>query len=127
MKRLVLGLPLILAATPAAATQGYACRTTAPAGVTLGIVVGTGPTVGVVGASLREGGRTLSTFGRSPQLVVGQSWADERTLLLDLFSPDRSRRIARLTTALGGTLESRFLNGWLEYGGRRSRIVCAPD
>lgn len=125
MKRLLLvGLPLLV--TPAAAfgTQGYSCRTTAPAGTSLSVVVGS---MGVAGATLRDGSRELSTFGDGPRLAIGQSWIDDRTLLLDLVSADHRSRVARLTTSLGGTLESRYLNGWLEYGGRRARIVCAPD
>ena len=119
--------PLLLLAAPASATQGFACRTIAPEGVNLTIVIGTGIGGGLVGATLRDGERLLSTFGEDRRLVTGQSWVDDRALLLDLLSADGSRRVARLRVGLGGALESRNLTGTLDYGGRISRIVCRPD
>ena len=81
---------------------------------------------GVVGANLSDDGRRLSTFDDG-SLVLGQSWVDERSLLLDLLAPDRNARIARLRVGMAGRLERRELTGWLEYAGRRWRTVCAPD
>ena len=120
--RFLLALPLLFAATPACATQGFLCRTVAPEGVTLSVVVGT---LGIAGASLRDGERALSSFGGGA--VLGQNWVDERALMLDLLSEDRTERIARLRVGMGGPLESRTLTGWLEYAGRRWRTICAPD
>jgi len=119
----LLAAPLLAVAAPAAATQGFACRTVAPEGVTMNLVVGT---LGVAGATLTDGARRISTFDGS-EAVLGQSWVDERMLLLDLLAPDRNERIARLRVGLGGELETRQLTGWLEYAGRRWRTVCTPD
>ena len=122
-RRFLIALPLLFPAAPAAATQGFACRTTAPEGVTMSVVIGS---LGVVGATLTNGGERLSSFDDGG-LVLGQNWVDERALLLDLLSPDHRERVARLRVGLGGALESRELTGWLEYAGRRWRTVCAPD
>jgi len=121
--RIALALPLLCLAAPAAATQGFACRTVAPEGVAMSVVVGT---LGVAGATLTDGGRRVSSFDGS-EVVLGQSWVDERALLVDLLDADRNRRVARLKVGIGGALESRELSGWLDYRGRRWRTVCAPD
>jgi hypothetical protein len=121
--RFLIALPLPFFAAPAAATQGFTCRTTAPEGVTMSVIIGS---LGVAGATLTEGGQRLSSFD-DDGLVLGQNWVDERALLIDLLSPDRSERVARLRVGLGGALETRQLTGWLEYAGRRWRTVCAPD
>jgi hypothetical protein len=125
-RSLLLAAPLLLCAVPASATQGFACRTMAPPGVTIMVVIGTGIGTGVVGVTLHDGERTLSTFDGG-DAVLGQSWVDERALLIELVPPDRDGRIARLRVGLGGELESSELTGWLEYAGRRWRTVCAPD
>ena len=121
--RFLIALSLLFAAAPAAATQGFACRTTAPEGVTMSVVIGS---LGVAGANLTDDDRRLSTFDDGG-LVLGQSWVDERSLLLDLLAPDRNARVARLKVGMAGRLERRELTGWLEYAGRRWRTICAPD
>jgi hypothetical protein len=120
--RYLLALPLLVSATPAWATQGFLCRTVAPEGVTVSVVIGT---LGIAGAALRDGERTFSSFGTGA--VLGQHWVDERALMLDLLSEDQTERIARLRVGMSGPLESRTLTGRLEYAGRRWRTVCAPD
>ena len=121
--RILIALPLLLAAAPAWATQGFLCRSVAPEGVTVSVVIGTR---GIAGANLRDGERALSSFGGGG-LVLGQNWVDERALLLDLLDPETHDRVARLRVGIGGPLETRRPTGTLEYRGRIARVVCVPD
>ena len=114
--------PLLLLGAPALATQTVTCRTTAPAGVNLTLVIGTVTPNPIASATLRDGRRTLTT---PRNLMIGQSWIDERSLLLDLLSPSGDKRLARLKVGQRGAHESRSFTGTLEYGGRIARIACA--
>ncbi|MFN3946242.1 MAG: hypothetical protein ACK4K7_15060 [Allosphingosinicella sp.] len=125
MIRHLLALPLLLAAAPAAATAGWSCRATAPVGVTLDIVAGTGSPGGLVGATLRDGAVRRSTFDGG--LRIGQSWIDEHSLLLDLLDGAGGERVARLRVTVRGELGRRAPAGSLEYGGRIHRIACVPE
>lgn len=123
MRHALLVLPLLFAAAPASATQGFLCRTVAPEGVTVSVVVGTR---GIAGANLTESGRRLSTFGEAG-LVLGQRWIDERALLLDLLDPVTHDRVARLRVGIGGPVETRRPTGTLDYRGIVTRVVCEID
>ncbi len=119
-----LAAPLLFAADPASATAGFECRSTAPEGTSLSIVIGTGMGGGIVSASLSKAGRTLRT---GHELSIGQNWIDERNLLLDLLDARGEARVARLKIGQRGPLESRNLIGTLEYDGVIARVVCRPE
>lgn len=97
MKRsLLLGLPLLLASTPAFATGGFDCLTTDRSDImlsgTIGRVVGTP----LVAAHLRIGERTLGTTDPEAQVAIARSWIDEREIKVDLIDPQTERFAAQL-------------------------------
>lgn len=97
MKRApLLGLPLLLASTPAFATGGFDCRTTDRSDImlsgTIGRVIGTP----LVAAHLRIGERTLGTIDPEPQVAIARSWIDEREIKVDLVDPQTERFAAQL-------------------------------
>lgn len=120
-------IPLIALAAPAFATGGFSCRTNAPSGVNLDIVTGTGQPGGIVAATLRDGRRRFSTGGSGERIAIGQSWIDERSLLLDLLDREGTARVARLKVGFRGAPRNRTLTGTLAYQGRIARIACAPE
>jgi hypothetical protein len=106
VRRLFIGLPLLLAATPALATGGFDCRTSDRSDIVLSGTIGRVAGSPLVAAHLRIGERTLSTTDPEPQIAIGRSWIDEREIRVDLVDPQAERFEARLrvrTTRSGTT------------------------
>ena len=121
---LLLGLPLLLAATPALATGGYDCRTTDGSEIGVSAVVGHAPGNPLVGARLRLGERVLSTAGEPPAIAVGQSWIDEREIRLDLIDAQALRYEAQLRARIATR------SGWvgtLVRDGRSHPVRCTVE
>ena len=105
--RVLIGLPLLLAATPAFATGGFECRAVDRSGIVMNGTVG--HTIGspLVAARLRVGGQTLATNGVRPEIAVGRSWIDAREIRVDLVDANAMRfeaqLRARIMTRIGAT------------------------
>ncbi len=125
--RNLVAFPLLLAAAPAFATGGFSCRTTAPPGVSVTIVTGTGIPGGIALVTVREGQRLLSTGATGDPVTIGESQLDDRTLLLELLDPSDQRRVARLDARPSGEPGSRDLAGTFEFQNRTYRILCRPE
>ena len=102
MKRLFfLGLPLLFAATPAAASGGFTCRTTDGSDImmtgTIGRVIG----APLVAAHLRLGTETLSTTDAQPRVAIARSWIDTDEIRVDLADPQAERFAAQLRARIG--------------------------
>lgn len=118
-------LPLaLIAASPAFATTGFACRPVSGSGPTLDLVVGHAVGAKPVAVTLREGRRILSTDGRGDPLVLGQSWIDDRYLWLDLVDAEAMRYEAKLRATFQPKLRGRPAIGTLTRGGRSYRVRC---
>jgi hypothetical protein len=91
-----LGLPWLLAASPAFASGSFDCRTID--GSEIGISGTYGHVIGspIVSARLQLGNRTLSTSGDGAEIAIGRSWLDETELRLDLVDLQVTRFEAEL-------------------------------
>jgi hypothetical protein len=99
MKRfLFIGLPALLAATPAFATGGFDCRTTDGSNIAMSGTIGRVVGAPLVGAHLRLGQQTLSTTDPEPRIVIARSWIDTREMRVDLADPQLERFEAELRT-----------------------------
>jgi hypothetical protein len=97
MKRfLLIGLPVMFAATPALATGGFDCRTTDGSRIRLSGVVGRTITAPLVAARLEVNEEAWSTADPDPGIVVGRSWIDARETRVDLVDPNMVRFEAQL-------------------------------
>ena len=115
----------LLCSSPALATGGFECRPLSGGGQTVGIAVGHTVSARPVAVTLREGRRLLSTSGRgADQLVIGQSWIDERHLWLDLLDAEANRFEARLRATFQLKLKGRPAIGTLVRNGRTYRMRC---
>ena len=107
MRRFLLGLPLLLAATPAFATGGFDCRTTDRSGIRMSGTIGHVAGSPLVAAQLHLGSRRLSTTGPEPQAAIGRSWIDSREIRVDLIDAQATRfeaqLRARIMTRTGAT------------------------
>jgi hypothetical protein len=123
-----LRLPFIAAfgmalSSPALATGGLFCSkqgdAKAPA---LSLVIGHGYPGAVVGATLIDGERELSTMGKDPPLLLVQAWVDRKQILIDLSDAEAMDRVVLLT--------ARTINaegeaaGTLVYKGRKYAVRC---
>ena len=126
MKRfLLLGLPLLFAATPAFATGGFDCRTTDGSNIvmsgTIGRVIGSP----LVAAHLRIGDQpTLSTTDPDPQFAIVRSWIDSREIRVDLADPGANHFEAQLRVRI---MTRRGANGTLVRGGVTHPVRCEVE
>jgi hypothetical protein len=112
MKKLLLLLPLALAAaTPAAATQGLTCRTASGPPIELSLVLGAPPSV--LSPQLRVAGRRVP-------VVIGQSWIEEPEIRVDLYDPQLLRHELRLKVRRNG----RMFDGSVWRAGQRRWVRC---
>ena len=122
MKRFLFwAAPLLLAASPAAATGGFDCRSTDGSNIALSGAVGHVIGNPVVTAHLRLGERTLTTADPEPPLVIARSWLDDERIWVDLADPQLSRFEAQLRVRIGA--------GWTATGtlirdGRSHPVRC---
>jgi hypothetical protein len=103
----------LLAAAPAAATGGMACRTAGANPIEVGLVVGHAVVPAIVGARLTDRGRAVP-------VAVAQAWLDEEMLRLDLVDPQAMRRELRLTARRSGA----HYDGSLWRDGKRRGVRC---
>ena len=122
--RFFLGLPLLLASTPAWATGGFECRTTDRSNISMTGTIGHTIASPLVTAQLRLGQRMLSTTGARPQLAIGRSWIDSREIRVDLVDANAMRfeaqLRARIMTRIGAT-------GTLVRNGRTHPVRCTVE
>ena len=110
--------------SPAHATQGLLCRPATGTGPSLNVVIGSGVSSVIVGATLIEGRAARSTMGERAPLAVGQSWIDPQRLWIDLTDANALRYEARLRLLWSGRGRARHLAGTLERNGRVYRVRC---
>lgn len=115
---------LLLAASPAAATGGFDCRTTDGSDIALSGAVGHVIGNPVVTAHLRIGDRTLTTAGSEPPLVIARSWLDAERIWVDLADPQLSRFEAQLRVTVGTDWTA---TGTLVRGGRTHPVRCEVE
>ena len=122
--RLAFTAAALACSSPALATGGFECRPVSGPGPALVMTIGHTLSAIPVSVTLREGGRTLSTYGPSAPLVIGQSWFDERYLWLDLTDASLSRREAKLRAVFQPKLRGRPAIGTLVRNGRTFKVRC---
>jgi hypothetical protein len=112
--RLAAGLALAcLAASPAWATGGLACRTAGPRPIDVELVLSHTVVSSVVSARLRDSGREIA-------VAVAQAWLDPAELRLDLVDPNAMRHELRIRARKAG----RGYDGSLWRGGIRRWVRC---
>jgi hypothetical protein len=113
-------------ASPALATGGVFCEkpgdAKAPA---LSLIIGHGYPGPVVGATLIDGERELSTMGNKPPLLLVQAWVDSKQILIELADAKAMKR-AVLLTARTINAEGEAA-GTLEYKGRKYAVRCGES
>jgi hypothetical protein len=98
MKRILLAMPALFAATPAFATGGFDCRTTDGSNITMSGTIGRVVGAPLIAAHLRLGEETLSTTDAEPRITIARSWIDTREMRVDLADPQLERFEAQLRT-----------------------------
>jgi hypothetical protein len=111
----------LLAATPAAATQGQLCRPVAGDGPVIAIVIGS---PGIAGATILDGDRTRTTTGDDRGLALRQSWIDPDRLWIDFTDRGFMTDEGRLRLQPAGAGRSRAFAGSFARGGRVYRMRC---
>ncbi|HEX8380886.1 MAG TPA: hypothetical protein VF619_10105 [Allosphingosinicella sp.] len=107
---------------PAFATGGFLCSPADGKGPTISLVIGHGIPGGVVGVSIKENGRWLSTSPAGP-FVLGQWWIDRERTWVDLVHPETGASEAQLRVrnrGFGGA-------GTLVRKGRTHAVRCMQD
>ena len=122
--RLALAAAALACSSPAFATGGFECRPLSGMGPVLNMVIGHTLSARPVSVILKEGKRTLSTYGPRAPLAIGQSWIDGRYLWLDLTDAGLSRREATLRAIFQPKLRGRPATGTLVRNGRTWRVRC---
>ncbi|MFC7537315.1 hypothetical protein ACFQPG_08040 [Sphingomonas sp. GCM10030256] len=107
----VAGPLALVAATPAAATQGMTCRTASGPLLELSLVFGARPSV--MHPQLVIAGRRLP-------VVVAQSWIEDPEIRVDLYDPQLLRHELRLKVRRNGFL----FDGSVWRGGQRRWVRC---
>jgi hypothetical protein len=100
MKRILLSLPLLIAATPAFATGGFDCRTTDRSNIMMSGTIGRVIGAPLVAAHLRIGEQTLGTNDPQPQIAIARSWIDTREIRVDLADAQAQNFAAELRVRL---------------------------
>lgn len=113
MRRLLLALPVVLAATPAEATGGLVCRTAGARPVEVSLVIGHTVVSSVVSARLTDNRRLVP-------VAVAQSWLEPNEIRLDLVDRNAIRHELRLRARKNGV----FYDGSLWRGGQRRWVRC---
>ncbi len=98
MKRFLLLLLALFAASPAFATGGFDCRTTDGSNILMSGTIGRVVGAPLVAAHLRLGEETLSTTDAEPRITIARSWIDTREMRVDLADPQLERFEAQLRT-----------------------------
>ncbi|MGZ8348473.1 MAG: hypothetical protein ACXWUX_06150 [Allosphingosinicella sp.] len=96
----ILGLPLMLSASPALATGGFDCRT-ADRRIVLTGSFGNSVGTPIDAVFLDVGGRTLATAGDAPHYTIVRSWLDVCDIRIDLVPRDADRITVQLRARLG--------------------------
>ena len=96
MKRRLLCLPLLFAATPAFATGGFDCRTTDGSNILMSGTIGRVIGAPLIAAQLRLGDETLATTDPEPRIAIARSWIDTSEIRVDLADPQAERFEAQL-------------------------------
>lgn len=117
-------LAACFAAAPASATSGLTCRPVSGAGPSISVVIGHGAPPSLVGATLVEGGRTLSTMEESHGIAVGRSWIDDDRVWLDLFDTRTPAWSGQLRAQAAGRGRDRHYAGTFVWNGRLTRVRC---
>lgn len=117
-----LTLACALAAPAAHATGGYHCET--PDGsAAISTVIGRAVPQ-MISARLDRDGETSTTQGEGADLSIGQSWLDDRQIMLDLVDPQALTYIARLRVLRsGGPLDY----GYVTLGDETFPVTCETD
>ena len=113
----------LVAASPASATGGFVCSAVGGKEPVISLVIGHGIPGGVVGVSLKERGRWLSTGTPKHRLVLDQSWIDKERTWVDVANIDTGAPEAQLRVrnqGFGGT-------GTFVRKGRTYRVRCMQD
>ncbi len=113
MKRLLLAIPLAVAATPADATGGLVCRTAGPQPIEAYLVISHTAVSSVVSARLADKGSTVP-------VTVAQSWLEPAEIRLDLVDPNAIRHELRLRARKNGAA----YDGSLWRSGNRHWVRC---
>ena len=125
MKRILLGLPLLLIASPALATGGFDCVTTDGSRIvmsgTIGRVIGSP----LIAAHLRIGDEpTLSTTDPDPPFTIVRSWIDAREIRVDLADPGANEFEAQLRVRI---MTRRGATGTLMRRGVTHPVRCEVE
>ena len=123
--RLLIALPLLVAATPAPATQSLLCVPVAGEWPRLSLVIGAG---GIAGASLDEGGGWVSTMVREAPLTLTQAWIDREQVMADIAGPTGDR-LAQLRARFEPFVRGRptTSTGTLTVRGRTFAVRCEEN
>ena len=113
MKKLLLSLPLVFAATPAFATGGLVCQTAGPRPIEVAAVISHTAVSSVVSARLTDNGRAIP-------VAVAQSWLEPNEFRLDLTDRNAVRHELRLRVKSRGS----SYDGSLWRGGERRWVRC---
>ena len=116
MKRILLALPMALAAAPADATGGLNCRTAGDRPIE--VAVGFGHVPGSPLIAMR-----LSDNGRQVPVTAPQWWLDSAEVRLLLASPDAMRQELLLRAKRNGHV----FDGSLWRNGQRRWVRCRED
>jgi hypothetical protein len=100
-RRLLLGLPWLLAATPAWATGGFECRTTDRSAIVLGGSFGNALGTPIDAVYLELPGRRSWTADRPQTLFIVRSWFDEQEIRVDLTDQNGDGFAAQLRARFG--------------------------
>ncbi|HKX92923.1 MAG TPA: hypothetical protein VJM15_10945 [Sphingomicrobium sp.] len=102
-----------IAAAPAHATGGLACRTAGPRPVELMLVISHTAVASVVSARLTDSGRDVS-------VAIAQSWLEPNEVRIDLTDKNAQRHELRLRAKRNGSV----YDGSLWRGGLRRWVRC---
>ena len=109
--------------SPALATGGFLCSPESGEGPSISLVIGHGIPGGVVGVSIKEDGRWLSTYGGKHGFVLDQWWIDRERTWVDLVHPETGLPEAQLRVRNQGFGGS----GTLVRKGRTWKVRCFQD
>ena len=113
--------PLLLAASPALATGGFACEATDGSRVAMGGTVGHVIGAPLIGAWLEVGEQRWATTDPEPEIAIGRSWLDEHEIRVDLVDRQAERFEAQLRVRTSEAGEAR---GTLVRDGRTYPVRC---
>lgn len=121
--RFAIAAAALCCSAPAFATGGFLCISTADTEPAISLVIGHGIPGGVIGASIKDGGRWRSTMKPGEGLVLDRWRIDRERTWVDLVHPETGASEARLRVrnqGLGGS-------GTLVWKGRTYAMRCFQD